>query len=77
MVLYFGDLDPSGWEMLPAMMETLQNEMKLGDLVVGERCALTVEQVNAFRRSFFHLLSRFLNLLQIHPSPPISLFKIL
>ncbi|PIX37810.1 MAG: hypothetical protein COZ57_32610, partial [Armatimonadetes bacterium CG_4_8_14_3_um_filter_66_20] len=44
-VLYFGDLDPSGWAMLPAMMETLQHEMGLHDLVEGVRCALTAEQV--------------------------------
>lgn len=31
--------------MLPAMMETLQHEMKLGGLVEGVRCALTPEQV--------------------------------
>lgn len=47
-ILYFGDLDPSGWEMLPSMMETLQVEMKLGDLVTGIRCALTPDQVEAF-----------------------------
>lgn len=47
-ILYFGDLDPSGWAMLPAMLETLQNEMALGDLVEGKRCALTVEQVGAY-----------------------------
>ena len=47
-ILYFGDLDPSGWAMLPAMLETLQGEMVLGDLVEGKRCALTVEQVGAY-----------------------------
>ena len=47
-ILYFGDLDPSGWEMLPSMMETLQVEMDLGDLVTGIRCALTPEQVDAY-----------------------------
>ncbi len=47
-ILYFGDMDPSGWEMLPSMLITLQEEMKLGDLVEGERCALTVEQVSKY-----------------------------
>jgi hypothetical protein len=47
-ILYFGDLDPSGWEMLPAMLETLQGEMDLGDLVEGKRCALTVDQVETY-----------------------------
>jgi len=47
-ILYFGDLDPSGWEMLPAMLDTLQNEMKLGDTVKGIRCALTLDQVKAY-----------------------------
>ena len=44
--LYFGDLDPSGWEMLPAMLRTLQIEMGLGDQVIGQRCALLPEQVD-------------------------------
>jgi hypothetical protein len=47
-ILYFGDLDPSGWEMLPAMLETLQNEMSLGDLVEGKRYALTTAQVEMY-----------------------------
>jgi hypothetical protein len=47
-ILYFGDLDPSGWEMLPAMMETLTNEMGLDGLVYGQRCALTPYQVEEF-----------------------------
>ena len=47
-ILYFGDLDPSGWEMLPSMLNTLQNKMGLGGLVVGRRCALTPEQVVAY-----------------------------
>jgi hypothetical protein len=46
--LYFGDLDPSGWEMLPAMLRTLQTEMGLGDQVIGQRCALLPEQVEEF-----------------------------
>lgn len=47
-ILYFGDLDPSGWEMLPAMMETLKREMKLGDMVEGIRCALELNQVETY-----------------------------
>jgi len=48
-LLYFGDMDPSGWEMLPSMMETLQGEMGLGNQVVGVRCALTPAQVEEYR----------------------------
>ncbi len=49
-ILYFGDLDPSGWAMLPAMLRTLQEEMRLGELLVdGERIALTPEQVEKHR----------------------------
>lgn len=48
-ILYFGDLDPSGWEMLPAMLTTLQDEMKLGDQLEGVRSALTPEQVMKYR----------------------------
>lgn len=44
-ILYFGDLDPSGWEMLPSMMLTLQHEMGLGHQVRAVRCALTPDQV--------------------------------
>jgi hypothetical protein len=47
-LLYFGDLDPSGWAMLPAMLYTLQREMHLGDWVQGVRCALTPEQVDGY-----------------------------
>ena len=47
-VLYFGDLDPSGWCMLPSMMQTLQEEMGLGDQVVPRRCALTPDQVGKY-----------------------------
>lgn len=48
-ILYFGDLDPSGWEMLPALLETLTGEMGLGDFVEGVRCALRPEQVEQYR----------------------------
>jgi hypothetical protein len=44
-ILYFGDLDPSGWEMLPSMMYTLKEEMELGTNVRGARCALNPDQV--------------------------------
>ncbi len=47
MILYFGDLDPSGWEMLPSMLETIQTEMGLRDAVDSRRCALTPEQATA------------------------------
>lgn len=47
-ILYFGDLDPSGWEMLPSMMHTLQVEMDLEDDVEGIRCALTPAQVKSY-----------------------------
>ena len=45
LILYFGDLDPSGWAMLPTMLETLQEEMGLRGCVEGQRVALTPEQV--------------------------------
>ncbi len=45
-ILYFGDLDPSGWAMLPAMLETFT---ELDTSVEAERCALTPEQVEEFR----------------------------
>lgn len=48
LILYFSDLDPSGEEMLPAILHTLQVEMTLGGLVEGIRCALTPEQVDKF-----------------------------
>jgi hypothetical protein len=47
-ILYFGDLDPSGWEMLPAMMETLQLEMEIGHRVEAVRCALNPDQVEQY-----------------------------
>ncbi len=49
LILYFGDLDPSGWAMLPCMMETLESEMDCGGLVEARRCALTPEQVENYR----------------------------
>jgi len=47
-ILYFGDLDPSGWAMLPAMMETLAQEMGCDGMVEARRCALTPAQVEAY-----------------------------
>ena len=44
-ILYFGDLDPSGWEMLPSMLMRLEDEMGLKGLIEGVRCALTPELV--------------------------------
>lgn len=43
-ILYFGDLDPSGWAMLPSVIETLRDEMSVGSRVEGVRCALTPGQ---------------------------------
>ena len=45
-ILYFGDLDPSGWEMPIAMEETLLHEMDLEGMLEVERCALTLDQVD-------------------------------
>jgi hypothetical protein len=46
-ILYFGDMDPSGYEMLPSMMQTIEEDM--GASADGIRCALTVEQINAYQ----------------------------
>lgn len=49
-ILYFGDLDSSGWEMLPAMMRTFRERMDLSeDWLVGYRCALNLEQVEQYQ----------------------------
>lgn len=49
-ILYFGDLDPSGWEMLPAMMRTFRETMDLSEQqVISRRCALNLEQVEQYR----------------------------
>ncbi len=47
-ILYFGDLDPSGWEMLPSMLKTLKIEMGLDRMLEGVRCALLPAQVEAY-----------------------------
>jgi hypothetical protein len=46
-ILYLGDLDPSGWQVLPSMMRGLQVELGLGDQVSAERVALNPEQAVA------------------------------
>jgi uncharacterized protein YlbG (UPF0298 family) len=46
-ILYFGDLDPSGYQMLEATKQTLEDEMNLLG-VEYHRVALTPEQVAAF-----------------------------
>ena len=49
-ILYFGDLDPSGWNMLPAMFMTLHDEMGVSRSEASyERCALTKEQVIKYK----------------------------
>ncbi len=47
-MLYFGDLDPSGWAMLPAMLRTLREEMHVAQEFEALRCALTPDQVVAW-----------------------------
>lgn len=47
-ILYMGDMDPSGWEMLPSMMETLRDEMDLRDWVQSRRVALTLDQITEY-----------------------------
>lgn len=46
-ILYFGDLDPSGVQMLEATKQTLEDEMDLWG-VEYHRIALNPEQINAF-----------------------------
>lgn len=46
-ILYFGDFDPSGEEMLPAMKITLQDEMQVSE-VVYEKVALTREDITKY-----------------------------
>ncbi len=47
-ILYFGDLDPSGVQMFEATIETLEEEMGLPG-VEYKRIGLTLEQVNQFQ----------------------------
>jgi hypothetical protein len=46
-ILYFGDLDPSGWQALEATKQTLEDEMNLWD-VQYVRVALNPEQVREY-----------------------------
>lgn len=46
-MLYFGDFDPSGNEMLPAMRETLEEEMGLGGIEF-RRIALTIDDIEKY-----------------------------
>jgi hypothetical protein len=48
-ILYFGDLDPSGEDMVPSIEHTLSVEMGLAGLFEIERCALLPEQVRQYR----------------------------
>lgn len=48
-ILYFGDFDPSGMNMLPTMMKTLQEDMNLGDSVEAIRVALNLEQIDQYQ----------------------------
>lgn len=43
-LLYFGDLDPSGWAMLDSIMRRLEETEKVRGWVHGIRCALTPAQ---------------------------------
>jgi|TARA_Y100000310_G_C20695407_1_gene825336 hypothetical protein len=47
-ILYFGDMDPSGYEMLPSMMQTLREDMGCGNEVQEVRCALTPELIQEY-----------------------------
>lgn len=49
-IVYLGDLDPSGWEMLPAMMRTFRQKMDLSEEhVTSCRCALNREHVERYQ----------------------------
>ena len=47
-ILYFGDLDPSGWTMLPSMIRKLEAEFQLNGIIESERIALTPDQVSRY-----------------------------
>jgi len=49
-ILYFGDLDPSGWEM-PLDIQNRLEEMGVGESVKVKRCALNLDHVNQFKLS--------------------------
>uniref|UniRef100_A0A7V4G6B6 Uncharacterized protein n=1 Tax=Desulfobacca acetoxidans TaxID=60893 RepID=A0A7V4G6B6_9BACT len=46
-ILYFGDMDPSGWQMLEAIKQTLEDDMDLWG-VEYQRVALTPEQIMSY-----------------------------
>lgn len=46
-MLYFGDFDPSGVEMLEAMKRTLKNELEVRD-VIYKRIALSLEDIEKY-----------------------------
>lgn len=48
-ILYFGDLDPSGWEMPLDIERRLIDRMNLAGKVDIERCALTLGQVREYQ----------------------------
>ena len=48
-LFYLGDLDPSGWEMLPSMTRTMIEEMEVpADLLMPARVALNPEHVEVY-----------------------------
>lgn len=47
-ILYFGDLDPSGMNMLPTMMKTLHEDFGLREWVESRRIALNRDQVDEY-----------------------------
>ena len=48
-ILYLGDFDPSGMDMLPAMIKTMTCELGVGSAIVqSERVALNPEQVDTY-----------------------------
>ena len=49
-IIYLGDFDPSGMDMLPAMEQTLWEEMGLPEDAFGtRRCALNFEHVEEYQ----------------------------
>lgn len=51
-VLYFGDFDPSGLEMIPAMETTIKDEMKLEQDIEYIQIALTEEDCTGLIQNF-------------------------
>jgi len=48
LVVYCSDLDPRGYYMLENVMNSLRDDMGIGDEVIGVRAILTAEQVDQF-----------------------------